>query len=259
MKLTARRQKRMQAEKRARINRYVWGSASFVIVTLVTLFSYQWVVPLLPGPRAEVTIDEQSDTHHSDSSHCTTYEIDFQPDEEIDSAYLRIVFPRNIKGAQFGYGAERVVGQPGVERRSLRPGGLLMNEGVGPVTEDSQAWETGRDSGGECAILHTGAEFSPGASTSLADLSQGVSSVVSANVLTIRTSKIAAKKPVGGLVVVSEYETPMTSGIPTFEGNYEYSKWGLTQIKRKFKFRYGHFSRNLTIYVPPAPSKSESE
>jgi len=72
------------------------------------------------------------------------------------------------------------VGQPGVKVFSLRPGGLLMDEVVGPVTEGSRAWEMGRDSGGECAILRTGAEFSQGVATE-ADLSQGRSAVAREN------------------------------------------------------------------------------
>ena len=120
-----------------------------------------------------------------------------------------------------------------------------MEGGVGPVTENAQMWDTGREPGGECTIFHTAV-----------DITQGVSTVATTNVLTIRTSKIAAKKPVGGLVIVSQYEPAVTSGIPIFEGNYEYSKWGLT-IKRKFQFRYGNFSRHIT--VPPPPGKSKSK
>ena len=177
-----------------------------------------------------------------------TYGIDFAPDEEIDSAYLRIVFPRNIKASQFGYYAERVVGQAGEEVRSVSPSGKLMYDGAGPVTEGFQMFESGRDPGGECAIFHTGV-----------DITQGVSTVVTANILTIRTSKIAKGKTVGGMVVVSQYESALTAEIPTLEGNYEYSKWGLSGIKRKFPFRYGHFGRNITIVVPPSPGKSESK
>ena len=248
----------MEAEKRARWDKYtptladvanpakrsyIWGPAGVLIGILLTLLSNRWIGPLLPGPSALVTIDESTDK----SVGCTTYGIEFQPDEEIDSAYVRIVFPRNIKASQFGYFAERVVGQAGTEVRSLRPGGLLMDEGVGPVTESEQMRDTGREPGGECTIFHTAV-----------DITQGVSTIATANVLTIRTSKIAAQKPVAGMVVVSQYETAVTSGIPTVEGNYEYSKWGLT-LKRKFPSRYGHFSRNITIYVPPPPGKSESK
>lgn len=235
-------ERRVQAEKRARRGKYIWTPVGLLIGILVTLLLNQWIGPLLPGPSALVTIDESTDK----STGCTTYGIDFQPDEEIDSAYVRIAFPRNIKASQFGYFAERVVGQPGAEVRNLRPGGLVLDEGVGPVTENEQMWDTGREPGGECTLFHTAV-----------DITEGVSTIATANVLTIRTSKIAKGKPVGGMVVVSQYETALTSGIPTVEGNYEYTKWGLSGIKRKFPSRYGHFGRNLTIYVPPPPGKSK--
>lgn len=59
----------------------------------------------------------------------------------------------------------------------------------------------------------------------MAFIDTGVSSVASANVLTVRTFKMAANSVVVGMIVVSSNDSAMLSKQPVFEGDYEYTKW----------------------------------
>lgn len=203
---TSSHQRQLQAEKQARRAKYIWGPLGFFTGLLMSLFFNQWIVPFLPGPRAEVTVSGSAVTK-GNASGCTVYIATLISDEQIDSAYVKIVFPQNIKDSRVGYAAQAV---------SAESQEIAM-----------QAWEVGRNPGGECAIMQA-----------VANINEGVSSVAVANVLTIRTSKMAAKTPMMGMVVVPTYNSAMNSANPIFEGNYEYAKWGLTEVKRKLQFHY---------------------
>jgi hypothetical protein len=198
-------QRRLQADRKARRDKYIWGPFFFVLGWFASLIFNQWITPLLPGPRADVILGGLSVTS-GNASGCTVYTAELFSDEEIDAAYVKIAFPQNIKGAQVGY----------------------SGQGVSAVAQElnMQAWEVGRNPGGECALVQAAV-----------NINEGVSSVVTANVITIRTSKMAAKTPVMGMVVVPTHDVAMNSNNPIFEGNYEYTKWGLT-VRRPLKFQY---------------------
>jgi hypothetical protein len=199
-------ERQLQAQKRARRDKFVWGPIGFFIGWLFSLFFNQWIVPLLPGPQAEVFLSGLSPAT-GNAAGCILYTVRLSSSEDIDSAYVKIAFPQNVKDTQVGYGAQAV---------------LAESQEIG-----MQFWEAGRSPGGECAIVQAAV-----------NINEGVSSIAVANVLTIRTSKMAGRTCVLGAVAVSKYDSAMKSATPIFDGNYEYTKWGLT-IKRKMKFQYG--------------------
>lgn len=192
-------QRQIRADNQRRRDRFLWAPLTFILGWACSLVFNQWVAPLLPGPRAEVVVRGLREA--GNAAGCTSYIVTLVTDQEIDSAYVRISFPQNIKDAQVGFSAQTQI-------MSL------------------QAWETGRNPGGECAIIR-----------SAVNINEGVSGVAVANVLTFRTSRIAAHAPVEGIVIVPTFDRATNSTDPIFEGNYDYTKWGLT-LKRRLKFHY---------------------
>jgi hypothetical protein len=82
---------------------------------------------------------------------------------------------------------------------------------------------------GECAITQV---------TSV--IGESISYSATANVLTIRTSKMAGKSQILGLIVVSTSDVVVDSGWAEklgVDSEYECTKWGLS-IKRKFKVHH---------------------
>ena len=193
------------AEKAARLKGLVWAPFSFIAGVLLTLVANQWFVPLLPGPKPEVVVSGLQ-VVTANFAGCTMYSIALSTDEAVDSVYVKIAFPQNIKGMKVGRPGEAVFGQS--QQMSM------------------QVWELGRNSAGECDVIQ-----------SAVNIDEGVSATAVSNVLTIRTSQLAAKEGVMGIVAVSTNDRAMKTGDPIFRGDYQYVRWGLT-VRRKLIFRY---------------------
>jgi hypothetical protein len=198
-------QKELKVQKAARVKRYVVSPLSFLAGCVFTLLSNQWLAPLLPGPQAGVSLTGLRATS-GNASGCTAYNFTLFTDESIESTYLKIALPQNIKSIKVGLPAGALVGQS--------------------ISVSMPVWELGRGAGGECEIVG-----------STVNIDQSVSAVASANVLTVRTSKMAGKSTVVGVLAVPSYDSAMLSNQPIFEGNYEYTKWGLS-VRRKLSFDY---------------------
>jgi len=198
-------QRQIQAEKLTRRkDRYLWGPCGFVLGWLASLIFNQSIAPLLPGPRARLDLT-QAVIHAGNATGCTSYAFKLMPGGDLDSSYIRIAFPGNIKDVQIGFPLQAITSESDF--------GL-------------QAWDIGRNPGGECAI-HGQA----------VDIQEGITFVKVTNVLTIRTSKIAESPPVMGIVLVPTHESLIASGKPIFTGNYQYIKWGQT-VTRNLPFEY---------------------
>ncbi len=198
-------QRKIESEKSARLKRLLWTPLTFLAGVTFTLVLNQWVVPLLPGPHAEVLVRGIRVIRGSFAG-CTGYTFILSTDEAVNSAYIKIVFPQNIKGLKVGY----------------------PSEGVFSKSEwmQTQVWDMGRNSGGECDVIQAAV-----------NINEGVSSIAVSNVLTVRTSKLAPNASVMGAAAVSTYDSVLKFNQPMFEGDYDYSKWGLT-VRRKLRFQY---------------------
>jgi hypothetical protein len=181
----------------------------FCAGVIATPLFNQWVAPLLPGPRANLLV--QGDAIKSGNpAGCTIYMVTLDTDESLDSAYLKLAFPQNVRSLKVGFPSEGITG----DEKSMQ---MQM-----------QMWEVGRGPSGECEIIQAAV-----------NIDTGLTSAASANVLTIRTSKMAANSRVLGLIAVRTDDWAMQSHEPLMEdGEFEYTKWGLT-VRRKLAYHYG--------------------
>jgi hypothetical protein len=200
----ARHEKKIQTEIKTTRRAYSKTVITFAAGVLLTCAFNQWAVPLLPGPQAKVELHGMRGNQPLSYAGCTFYMFTLITDQSLESTYLKFAFPQNIRGARVGFPAEWVSGEAD--------------------SKLAQFWEAGRNSGGECDVIQSGV-----------NLNEGISTMVVNNVLTVRTSKLAAHSAVMGMIAVETYDSAMKSNQPVFEGDYEYAKWG--QIaQRKLQF-----------------------
>jgi len=201
-----RHEKKVQTERDSARRAYVRSVISFVAGVMFTCVFNQWIVPYLPGPLARVELKGMRGNQPLSYAGCTFYTFTLTTDEPLESTYMKIAFPQDIRGSKVGFPGEWVLGES--DSRSL------------------QFYEAGRNSGGECDVIQ-----------SAVNLNEGISSITTNNVLTVRTSKLAAKTAVTGMIAVESYDSAMNTTQPVFDGYYEYAKWG-QMPRRKLQFLY---------------------
>jgi hypothetical protein len=193
---SVRHKKDIAADKSARWKKLAGYPITFIVGSFFGLFFNQWVAPLLPGPSGDVRMLILRGDGSAEG--CTGYVFQVDTDETIDSAYIKLSLPQNIKDSYFGFPSQFYTGE---------------------VTVNSQMWMIGKVKS-ECAITQV---------TSV--IGEKIPYTATGNVLTIRTSKMAGKSQILGLVVVSTLEVvviPKAAETLGVDSEYEYTKWGLS-------------------------------
>src|SRR6202046_1140518 len=202
----AKHQRKVLTERDKTRKAYLRSAVTFVAGVMFTCVFNQWIVPLLPGPVAGVELKGMRGNQPLSYAGCTFYMFTLTADDPLESTYIKIAFPQNIRASKVGFPGEWVSGQS--DSKSL------------------QFWEAGRNSGCECDVIQ-----------SAVNLNEGISAMTVNNVLTVRTSKLAAKSAVMGMIAVETYDSAMNTTQPIFDGYYEYAKWG-QMPRRKLQFLY---------------------
>lgn len=96
-------QKEVQAGKRARLRRYIGYPFTLLLGFFLTAFLNQWVVSLLPGPNVVTSLNG-----FTMPNNCVAVLVVLNAHDPIDSSYLRLAFPTDIKDAVFGYPSRSV-------------------------------------------------------------------------------------------------------------------------------------------------------
>ncbi len=100
-------QKNIERQKGERLKGLVRNPTVFVLGIFFTLLFNQWLVPLLPGPRAGVTV-MSTQISAGNAAGCTAYSVTLVTDEAVDSTYFKIALPQNIKVMRMGVPIEKV-------------------------------------------------------------------------------------------------------------------------------------------------------
>ncbi|HTS10454.1 MAG TPA: hypothetical protein VMP68_33125 [Candidatus Eisenbacteria bacterium] len=150
-------QNKLAAEKKARKSAWLFLVVGAFAGVILTAFFAQYLAPLLPGPHPIVTFYGIRGCK-SKPAGCTWYGFNMIANEPLDSVYIRLALPQNIKDSRVGR--------------------------LGNKTSDGEelslgVWQMERNSMGECEITHT-------------DLvsTEGVAGVATTNVLVVHTSRV---------------------------------------------------------------------
>lgn len=198
-------QKIIESGNKSRLSKLTESLVWVVVGILLTTVFNQWGAAWLPGPHVTSYVSGLR-VSKGNAQGCTIYHLDLFTDEPIDSSFVKLVLPQNVKKMQVGHAAEVMTG----------PSGAVS----------AQAWVIARNADGQCDIKQ-----------SAVNLTDGISFVATANVLTIRTSNIEKGESVMGVAVVDSADSVMNSEDPILDGNYQYTKWGVV-IRKKLVFRY---------------------
>ena len=194
-------QRELQEQRKKRLDRFVWGPVSFVAGIIFTILFTHWLIPLLPGPRPYVAVQEMA----NEIPGCKVFAVGLITDEPVDSAYVRIAFPNKIGATKIGAPEEKV---EGISRRIWE-----------------QTFTVSGVAGSGCNNLNIEAKV---------NIVEGISSTVTNNVLTIRTSELASHSPLMGMVVVDGAAPVMGSFV--YDGEYSYDKWG-ERVRRQLEVK----------------------
>lgn len=180
--------------------RWLYGLFIFVLGALLGPILYQWFIETLPGPGplAEVKgIRPMS----GNGVGCTYYTLSFVSDDPIDDIYMKIQFPTQIENFFVGFPVEGVT------------------SGAGRVA--MQAWELGKNSKGECAVIQA-------ALNNNAD----VTTAAAGNMISIHASKLPPTTIIAGIVATTDNKSRIKPPPSMYtEGAYEYAKIGQTVRK----------------------------
>src|SRR5277367_4604762 len=202
---TAKHQRELQSQKRARIDRYLKAPVWFLIGVVVTLFLQNWLVRVLPGPRPVVTLQGTRFTSGS-AQGCIFLRMDFATGETLDYIQMRVGFPWNIQSSQVGTDYEGV----------LSEGKNLRMDSFGRY----------RNALGECEVIALAL-----------NKDENISASSMSNELLIRTSKFPGKAYLVAVVAADENRMKTNLTTPNFEGEYEYNKLGIP-VRKKLGFKY---------------------
>ncbi len=170
------------------------GIVVYLLGTLTGPVILQKFAGWLPGPQAVVSVKALQDTQRV----CTFYQFALTTDRPLDYMYFKVEFPGNITSYKIGRPLE------GIDNEHQRLG--------------MQAWEVGRESGGECAVIS-------------AAVNADVPVDVIGSVVTVREAKLPPSSVIVGLIATPGIDKTQQNAEKYFEGAYEYTMLGLTLRK----------------------------